>query len=361
MNIIFVSFYSGHVDRGAEVVVSELAQRLGKKHAITVIQSGPRRKTNTNYETIILPFAIDLSKKDQRMHLKKRFFLDKWSILIGKFTYMVLPKLSHADVVVPVDGGWEALLIRLWAWKNYSKVVITGHSGPKWDDRINLLVHPDAFVALTNFQSSWARKNGLGTKVVKIPNGVDLASFSPKGKPTSVNLPRPVIIAVGALEKTKRLDLVIKALAKVKKGSLLILGDGPEKETLSKLAQKLIPERFKIEKVPHDQIPRFYRSADLFTLPAAPWEPFGLVYLEAMATNLPIVAPLDPVRKEIIGDGGLLTDVQDPSAYAATIEKALKRNWGNHPRRQAEKFSWDKVAGQYDRLFRSFKAKGTLS
>ncbi len=96
-----------------------------------------------------------------------------------------------------------------------------------------------------------------------------------------------------------------------------------------------------------------YRSADLFTFSTVPWESFGIVLVEAMASGLPVVATDDPIRREIVGDAGLFVDPIDTDAYAAAIQKALDTDWGNKPRLQAEKFSWDKIAKQYETLFNS--------
>ena len=43
--------------------------------------------------------------------------------------------------------------------------------------------------------------------------------------------------------------------------------------------------------------------------------------------------------------------VNDPEKYARAIEEALSKDWGNLPRKQAEKFSWDIIADEYEKLF----------
>ena len=59
--------------------------------------------------------------------------------------------------------------------------------------------------------------------------------------------------------------------------------------------------------------------------------------VEAMASGLPVVATDDPIRREIVGDAGLFVDPTDTNKFANTIEKALNTNWGEKPRKQAEK------------------------
>ena len=96
-------------------------------------------------------------------------------------------------------------------------------------------------------------------------------------------------------------------------------------------------------------IPELMRGMDLFVLPSLR-EGISNTILEAMASGLPVVATDDPIRREIVGDAGLFVDPTDINAYAATLQKTLDTNWGNKPRKQAAKFSWDLIARKYHQL-----------
>jgi len=98
-------------------------------------------------------------------------------------------------------------------------------------------------------------------------------------------------------------------------------------------------------------MPKYYRAANIFTLPSWSYEAFGIVYLEAMASGIPVVATDDELRREIVGDAGILVDPTDLDSYANALKKALSIDWGNKPRIQAEKFDWDKIAKKYEKLF----------
>jgi len=144
----------------------------------------------------------------------------------------------------------------------------------------------------------------------------------------------------------------------LEKGSLLILGGDRDQGMVTALAEKLLGrERFMLMKVSPAEIPKFYRNSDLFTLPSNEFEAFGIVYLEALASGLPVVATDDALRKEIIRDAGILVNPEDIDVYAKALEKALKTDWGDKPRNQAKKFSWDKVVKKYESLFQELTNK----
>ncbi len=309
--IAFLSRDLGKVNRGVETHVLELSSRLSDEFDIEILTNGE---------------ADSLSKI-----LKQNF-----------------------DLVIPTNGRLQALKTSLGRVFGGYKLLIVGHAGIGKDDIWNLLMFPDVFVALTNMQLKWAKKWSIKTRLVKIPNGVDLEKFSPIGKKAVINLESPIILSVGTLEWYKHHDLTIKAVSKMSKGSLLIIGRGLEQQKLEALGKSLLSDkRFKILNVDYDHMPEFYRAADLFTLPSWRREAFGIVYLEAMATNLAVVAPNDSSRMEIIGKAGILVNTADINLFAQSLCEALETKWGDLPRLQAEKFSWDKIAQEYKYLFES--------
>jgi glycosyltransferase involved in cell wall biosynthesis len=261
-------------------------------------------------------------------------------------------ELTDEDVVIPIDGGWQAVKAKLWCLKNKKRIVISGQSGLGFDDRVNLLCFPDIFVCLSKWQQEWAKSRNPFVRTEIIPNGVNIEKFKPGKSKINFGLPGPVVLWVGAVDKMKRPELVIEAVAKTKY-SLVIVGKGSREDDIASLGNKLLPGRFNLMSFSYVQMPDVYRAGDLFVFTTVPWESFGMVMLEAMATNLPIIASDDPIRREIIGDAGITVDVSDTDKLAAAITENLKMKWENAPRKRAEKFSWDQIARRYDDLFKS--------
>jgi glycosyltransferase involved in cell wall biosynthesis len=328
VRIAFLSFYNGLNLRGVETFVHELGNRLtGMGHAVTVYQYGPKLK-NTAYEVGSLANTYSLPD-------------------------MLYPP---PDIIFPLNGRIQAVRARIWAFTNHKKIIISGQSGPGLDDRLNLYTFPDAFIGLTDFQCVWAKKTNPWAKVVKIPNGVDTRKFNPQVSPLIYHLPQPVVLYVAALEPIKRQELLIKAIAKTK-ASLLLVGQGSQSEFINSMCQDLLPGRYKIMALSPNEMPSVYASCAVFTYPTSPWESFGIAILEAMASGLPVVADDDPIRKEIIGDAGLLVNPENTDLYAASIDKVLAEKWGNKPVVRAGFYNWDKIAADYAALFTDlFKA-----
>jgi len=309
--ICFLSQYYGQVSRGAETYVLELAKRLSKNH------------------------DVDILIGSDSFSIKK--------ILAGKY-----------DFVIPTNGRWQALIASIGRPFGGYKTIISGQSGRGKDDIWNIFVTmPNAYVALTNYEMSWAKSWAFKTNLVKIPNGVDLEKFNPEGEKIKLDLDGPVILSVGALKWYKHHERSIKAVSLLDHGSLLIVGSGSEKNKLQKMGKQLLGDkRFKVVELNYGELPEYYRSADLFVLPSWGREAFGIVYLEAMASGLPVVAPDDSPRREIVGNAGVFVDTSNLYQYAKAIESALTKKWKDLPRQQASKFSWDKIANQYEDLFK---------
>lgn len=142
-----------------------------------------------------------------------------------------------------------------------------------------------------------------------------------------------LILTVSRLYPAKKIDVLIRAVQKLKdrgeRVKLLIIGEGPERERLQKLAHKLglLSEVIIEGSVPDEEMPRYFSAADAFVF-AAPDEPWGLVVLEAMACGLPVVVPSTGGPSESVQDGvtGFQVDERRPDEYAETLGMILENS-----------------------------------
>jgi glycosyltransferase involved in cell wall biosynthesis len=161
-----------------------------------------------------------------------------------------------------------------------------------------------------------------------VPNGVDPEVFQPRiqdGISRDSRIPSnfKVVFMSSALIASKRVLDGIRSVALVPNAFLLVAGDGPEREAVRALAAELLPNRhLLLGTVPREQMPQLYPQADAF-LHMSQDEPFGIVYLEAAASGLPVVAHEGAVPKWILGPTAVYANTSDPSSVKIALEKAL--------------------------------------
>jgi phosphatidylinositol alpha-mannosyltransferase len=103
--------------------------------------------------------------------------------------------------------------------------------------------------------------------------------------------------------------------------------------------------------VSYEDLPRYYKSADIFCAPATGWESFGMVLLEAMATGKPIVASDIPGYAGLVTHGveGLLVKPRDERALMSALlnllnDKSMREKMGEKGKLKASDYSWEVVA-----------------
>jgi glycosyltransferase involved in cell wall biosynthesis len=189
-------------------------------------------------------------------------------------------------------------------------------------------------------------------RCVLIPNGVDPARFRPgPADRTALGLPsgRPLVLMVSALVEGKRVSEALRAVARLGDAFLVVAGDGPLRAEVDQLAEDLLPGRFLRASFPHERMPELYRCADVF-LHTAIGESFGNVYVEALASGVPIVAHDDEVTRWILEDHGQLVDTRSEDVLAAAVDRAIRGAAPGAAERVAfatSRYSWGTVAGQY--------------
>lgn len=191
-----------------------------------------------------------------------------------------------------------------------------------------------------------------------IPNGIDLEHFNPEVEPVERFRDGKLnVLFVGRMERRKGLDYLIRAYAELKKENnnvrLIVVGPG---KVLRKRYEKLVKNRqiadveF-IGRVSYDDLPRYYRTADIFCAPATGHESFGIVLLEAMALGKPIVASdIDGYRRVVThGREGILVPPRDVAGLSAALDRlvkdeSLRLEMGINGTATARKYDWQIIA-----------------
>jgi phosphatidylinositol alpha-mannosyltransferase len=215
----------------------------------------------------------------------------------------------------------------------------------------------DGKIAVSKAAMAFASKYVPGYYNI-IPNGVDTEHFSPDVSPIDeFGDGKLNIVFVGRLEKQKGVYYLIKAYRLVKheipNSRLIIVGPGVR---LRRKYEKLVA-RDRLEDVvfvggkSQDELPRYYKTADVFCAPATDLESFGIVLLEAMAVAKPVVATNIEGYNSVVahGDDGLLVPPRDDQGLAQALislmtDQSLRQQMGARGRLKAEQYDWKLVA-----------------
>lgn len=143
----------------------------------------------------------------------------------------------------------------------------------------------------------------------------------PDGRPSTVD--RLTVLFVGRLQARKRIDALLHACAEMPepRPRLIIVGDGPERQTLEQVAEQVYPSAEFIGARHGDELRPYFAEADLFVLPGTG----GLAVQEAMSHGLPvIVAKGDGTQDDLVRPGnGWQIPPGDDEALVSTLREAL--------------------------------------
>lgn len=157
---------------------------------------------------------------------------------------------------------------------------------------------------------------------------------------------------VGKLNASKNVDLIIRAFDKSSQLDVLyVIGDGPEKNHLQKLADECSKPVKLLGRKSHAEIIEWYLQAEVF-ISMNGMEPFGITFLEALAANCKIVAPYTGGQMDVLfrySDRCFLTRNNDVNTLSLTMDKAATSALDKH-----EYEYWKKRVG-YDHTARDIK------
>lgn len=346
----------GVVNRGTERFFTGLMEHLSGTCAFTVycckeISSDCKRINVISRKNRLTNFLHQVPGLGKVL---KFFCLDPLSIemLSANISAFIPLYRNKFDLIICLTESWGARICKIIrVFTKTPFIVIQLSAVGKWEI-LSAKQKPNIYVSSTLSAQMFLKNLFPDLPIVTIPRPIDLNKFSCEGTVfDQIDLERPVFLAVGAFDPGKRMELAIRAVARLEKGSLLILGTGQLKDDLMQIGKTLLgPRRFLLKTADADEIPAYYRYCDVFTLPSAA-EGFANVYLEAMACNKPIVTHDDEIRKEIIGDAGFVCDCADIKLYAAALNKAANNNFNDQPRKRAEKFGWERITTAFEQVF----------
>ncbi len=226
-----------------------------------------------------------------------------------------------------------------------------------------LLAGAQSLVTISRANARRFQDLGLPSPEILHP-GTNPERFAPAPSPPQGP---PLLLTVARLVPRKGIDTVLQALPplleRFPRLQYWIVGDGPSKESLAKQTRQLgllDAVRF-MQNVTDTELPQIYRRAAIFVMPAradyhaGSVEGFGIVYLEASASGLPVVAARAGGAAEAVLENatGLLVPPDDPAALEQGLARllndpGLRQRMGRAGRRWVEgEMNWDRAGRQF--------------
>lgn len=174
---------------------------------------------------------------------------------------------------------------------------------------------------------------------------------------------KKVVLFVGRLAEVKGVTYLIEAMKKVD-AKLVIVGDGPLRDALMQQAREQGDKILFLGSKTHKELLSIYASADVFVAPSVTAtdggkEGFGLVLLEAMASDIPIVASNSGGIPQVIQDGynGLLCDEKNVEQLSEKInrilmDETLRADLLQGGREFVEQYDYKNIAERYKKQLR---------
>jgi len=350
---------------GISTYTKELATALSKKGEVRVLVPGTNNSQSFDsafafqiIRTPNLPLLRNLAFLVYLPFLIRRYRIDLvlhtiWlTALISHLYYHFIPTpyfvSVHASEILDDTRTWRRRL------KGYLKY---------W--RLCALRKAKGLFPVSRFSAKIVSSFGIAkNRVCVIPNGVDPQRFRLKKKNQRENKIKK-LLTVARLDLHKGHDLVLEAIAILKKEGLtlryFIVGQGEEEEQLRNKVRILGLEDLVefVGFIPDNQLPDIYAEADIFVMASRQIpgrldliEGFGIAFLEASASGLPVIAGNSGGVSDAVPDGktGFLVNPNKPEEIARVLKLLLNdvdlaRQLGAEGRKWVEThMSWECVA-----------------
>ncbi|MFZ3048355.1 MAG: glycogen synthase [Desulfatirhabdiaceae bacterium] len=392
--LMITNEYPPNIYGGAGVHVDYLCRELARldrsRHELQVMCFGNRRETGTNVAVTGVSGIPEFSRPDG-IHNKVMDVLGRNIAITGQagdadivhchtwYTFLagcLIRQFMEIPMVITVHS-----LEPRRPWKR--EQIGTGYNVSSWLEK-TAMANADGIIAVSR-----GMKNDIlnsyqpdPEKIRVIYNGIDTGQYRKMENPDilasyGINPLKPFVLFVGRITRQKGIIHLVHALPYIREGVQIVLCAGaPDTEAIAK-EMRMAVDRARAgtpndiiwipEMVPVDKIVAIYSQAALFVCPSV-YEPFGIINLEAMACNTPVVAAAVGGIPEVVvhGQTGILVPFQPvsdrdpeplhPDQYARDLAAAIndlmdapeKREFmGVEARQRVEAhFDWKAIARQ---------------
>jgi glycogen synthase len=388
----FTNEYPPNVYGGAGVHVEYLSRELARlqdgAHRVDVFSFGEQRETHGNLRVQGIAPEVKLPAQDPR-HARLLDALVRDLAMVGA---VEAPDIVHCHtwyshlagcLARPLTGARLVLTTHSLEphrpWK--AEQLGTAYNATLWIER-TAYRNADGVIAVSEAMKEDVQAlYGVAPERVRvIHNGIDPDEYRPRPDPETlrrlgIDPEIPIVLFVGRITRQKGILHLVRALPHLEPGVQVVLCAGaPDTKEIGEEMAALVEEAKREssagilwipEMLPKEEIISLYTHADVFVCPSV-YEPFGIINLEAMACETPVVASAVGGIPEIVvpGETGLLIPIEaegggsaeprDPEAFSRALAAAANELMRDPARRAAmgeaararvlAQFSWSRIA-----------------
>ena len=314
----------------------------------------------------------------------------KFPLVINKYLYpfwalayaIVLHRRKPYDAVMTTMTSYSSFATLffkfLFPWIKYIARADDGDPFPYYESRARiagplfrmLFTKADFLVVVSSYLLGTVRSLGYKGPSAIVPNGVDVKYFSQNYPPEEISKIRrsfgfeedsTILITTSRLVKKNAVDDVIRALPLLPSRIKFVIGGiGPDMEMLKKLTrEKEVSERVNfLGQIKHSDSPKYLKACDIYIRPSLS-EGFGIVFVEAMAAELPVIATqeggiadflYDPENNPDKEPTGLAVKTRDPEGISKAVLRYMNdvslraRIVGNARKLVPMRYDWNLVS-----------------
>lgn len=385
--ILFFSLTYRPFVGGAEVAIKEITDRISpSEYAFDMItlrfdSALPKFERVGNIDI----FRIGFTRRGAKIQDFKKF-----PLVLNKYLYpfwalvaaIVLHRRKRYDAVMSVMTSYSsfAALFFKYIFPKVPYIVRSDDGDPieYLKKRVGILsplltrvfTKADFAIAASSYLERFVRSMGYHGPLAIVPNGVNSTHFSQHYAPEELDVLKKklgkkekdvYLITTSRLVKKNAVDDVIRALPLLPaRVSFLIFGTGPDEEMLRMLAKELGVEsraRF-MGQIGHADMPKYLKASDIYIRPSLS-EGFGIVFVEAMAAELPVIATQEGGIADFLFDAkrnpdkettGWAVDKNSSEQIAEAVKEILQnpeqvaRVKATAKKMAIEKYDWNLIA-----------------
>jgi len=367
MKILFLHRWVGVHGGGTETHLLELAKRFSNLgHQITILTREGNRLHDLDKKIRVLRISANFKESDHSYE-DIRVYIHTALFMLKTLSKLILLRIKGDKFdIISVHFTTEAIIARIYRFlfKTPFISVLEGYTPLE----AKTAKYANAMIAISNFEASiYKRNHNLESKVIYI--GVDKNKFDIT-KQNALALRKSLaandeimILTVCRLEPRKDLLTLLKAAtlvaSKNKKIKFVIAGDGISRQIIEKsIIDNNLGSTVTLAGFVEDKgLPYYYAAADIFLLTSKE-EWFGIVFLEAMASGLPIIATNVDACPEVVGECGLFFDKEDFTELSKIILKlaenqVLREDLTLKSKQRSIQFDWNKQILLYEAAYKN--------